>query len=201
MVSERDLKIPLWKELTNLTTTIYPGSHWSWFSPLLSTPILRPNHFPYSTIFMVETRRSVIFCWPNITGWTRANELSLVEKRNLDGLTEFNTDVCWAAWASPVLNQRFGGDLIPESRRSPVMESFEAAVDPSPSHSERLGHGDQRKLGFYEETGVYGTSWPASNFTRKSPNCHNCPTFGLVKSLAGDRKRERERERDVVSYS
>ena len=39
------------------------------------------------------------------------------------------------------------------------------------------------------------TGRPASNFTRKSPNCPNCPTFGLVKSLAGDRKRERERER------
>jgi len=34
---------------------------------------------------------------------------------------------------------------VREDSESPVMESFEAAVEPSPSHSERLGHGDLRR--------------------------------------------------------
>ena len=80
------------------------------------------------------------------------------------------------------------------------MESFEAAVEPSPSHSERLGHGDLRKLGFYEETGVYGTA--SIKFHPKVTELSQLPHV-WAGEVAGwrsqERERDRERERDVVS--
>lgn len=82
------------------------------------------------------------------------------------------------------------------SPRSPVMESFEAAVEPSPSHSERLGHGDLRKLGFYEETGVYGTA--SIKFHPKVTELSQLPHV-WAGEVAGWRSQERERERDIVS--
>ena len=71
------------------------------------------------------------------------------------------------------------------------MESFEAAVEPSPSHSERLGHGDLRKLGFYEETGVYGTA--SIKFHPKVTELSQLPHV-WAGEVAGWRSQERERE-------
>ena len=48
------LKIPLWKELTNLTTTIYPGSHWAKFSPLLSIGLFKYHPFWNQTISLIQ---------------------------------------------------------------------------------------------------------------------------------------------------
>ena len=48
------LKIPIWKELTNLTTTIYPGSHWAKFSPLLSIGLFKYHPFWDQTISLIQ---------------------------------------------------------------------------------------------------------------------------------------------------